>query len=348
MSATMALALGSCALGRSIDADGRPLDAAAALRGRRVSVALRVPSPSARVDVDVPFWTGVRAIDGLLTFGRGARIGVFGSPGAGKSALLEAIVDGCAAEAVVVGLIGERGREARRWINRCDNRTTVVCATSDRSAPERVRAAVVAASQANALRERGLHVLLVLDSLARFASALRENAVAAGESTGRAGFPPSVFAELARFVEVAGALRRGSITLIASVLNDGDDRDPVSDAARSLLDGHVALADRLAREGRFPAIDVPASASRTMASVVDGDHVAAAASVRTALAALDRSRDARSLGVEPSDADVLTAIAAEAKMERFLRQAAQPAKLEATRAGLFDLAAFLTKSDGHR
>jgi ATP synthase in type III secretion protein N len=313
-----------------------------------VRIELCVPDPSQRVDVVTPFWTGVRAIDGLLTLGRGARIGIFGSPGAGKSSLLEAIADACAADAVVAGLVGERGREARRWIDRCDRRTTVVCATSDRSASERIRAAVVAASQANALRERGLHVLLVLDSLARFASALRENAVAAGETTGRAGFPPSVFAELARFVEVAGALRHGSVTLLASVLNDGDDRDPVSEAARALLDGHIALSDHLAHEGRFPAIDVPASASRTMTSVVGADHVAAAATVRAALAALDRTRDARSLGIESSDPDVLAAIAAEEKLERFLRQARDPADVNATRAALCELAASLSRTDGSR
>jgi ATP synthase in type III secretion protein N len=342
------IALGSCACGRAFDAFGAPLDGAPALRGRRVNVRLAVPDPSSRSEIVVPFWTGVRAIDGLLTFGRGARIGIFGSPGAGKSSLLETIVDACAADAVVVGLVGERGREARRWISRCDRRTTVVCATSDRSAPERVRAAVVAASQANALRERGLDVLFVLDSLARVAYALRENAVAAGERTGRAGFPPSVFAEMARLVEVSGALRRGSVTLVASVLNDGDDRDPVSDAARSLLDGHIALSDRLAREGRFPAIDVPASASRTMPSVVGSDRLAAAAAVRSALAALDRTSDARALGIEPSGPAVLAAINAHEPMERFLRSGSQPADPVETEALLFDLARLLPRPDEYQ
>jgi ATP synthase in type III secretion protein N len=332
-----ALALGACACGRAIDAAGSPLDGAPELRGRRVRVGLRVPEPSSRSEIVAPFWTGVRAIDGLLTFGRGARVGIFGSPGTGKSALLEAIVNGCAADAVVVALVGERGREARSWISRCDPRTTVVCATSDRNAPERVRAAVVAASQATALRERGLDVLFVLDSLARFACALREQAVAAGESTGRAGFPPSVFAAMARLVEVAGALPRGCLTLLATVLNDGDDRDPVSEAARALLDGHITLSDRLAREGRFPAIDVPASASRTMASVVSGKRRAAATAVRSALAALDRTSDARALGIEPSDPVVLAAIKAHHKLERFLRQRDERADPAVTEALLFDL-----------
>jgi ATP synthase in type III secretion protein N len=343
-----AIALGACAYGRAIDACGAPLDGGRPLRGRRLSVRLRVPEPSSRSEVVAPFWTGVRAIDGLLTFGRGARVGIFGSPGAGKSSLLEAIVDACVADAVVVGLVGERGREARSWISRCDRRSTIVCATSDRSAPERVRAAVLAASQASALRERGLDVLFVLDSLARFASALREQGVAAGESTGRAGFPPSVFAEMAQLIEVAGALPRGCVTLVASVLNDGDDRDPVSDAARALLDGHIALSDVLAREGRFPAIDVPASASRTMACVISPERSAAATAVRSALAALDRTRDARALGIEPSDPAVLAAIEAHPKLERFLRQTCERADPRATEAALFELAALLPRPDEYQ
>ena len=173
-------------------------------------------------------------------------------------------MSGCTADAVVVGLCGERGREAQRWIERRDARTTVVCSTSDRPAKERIACVEVAFAHADALRDRGLHVAFVLDSLARFAAALRETATARGESVGRGGYPASVFAQLARFVEIAGPLRGGSITLIATVLSDGDDRDPVSDAARSLLDGHLQLSPRLAAAGRFPAIDVPASASRTM------------------------------------------------------------------------------------
>lgn len=315
--------------------------------GRPVAVELRVPGPGERAPVCEPFWTGVRAIDGLLTFGCGARVGIFGSPGAGKSTLIEAIVDGCAADAVVIALVGERGREAQRWIERRNVRTTIVCATSDRSSRERVRACVVALSHAAALRDRGLHVLVVLDSLARVAYALRESAVAAGESVGRGGYPPSVFSEMARIVEVAGPMTSGSITLVATVLNDGDDRDPVSDAARALLDGHLALSDRLAREGRFPAVDVVASASRTMALVVDDAHVQRAARVRAALAVLDRTADARSLGIEPVEATAIAAMAAEARIEGFLRQRG-PADPAATLAALTELADTLEVSDGHQ
>jgi ATP synthase in type III secretion protein N len=342
-----ALSLGTCALGRALDSDGLPLDGGPALAGKRVAVELRVPRPYERTPVREPFWTGVRAIDGLLTFGRGARVGIFGSPGAGKSTLIESIVDGCSADAVILALVGERGREAQHWIERRDLRTTIVCATSDRSACERIRACVVALAHAAALRDRGLHVLVVLDSLARVANALRERATAAGESVGRAGYPPSVFSDMARILEVAGPIASGSITLVATVLNDGDDRDPVSDAARALLDGHLVLSDRLAREGRFPALDVVASASRTMKPVVGEEHEQDAARVRAALAILDRTADARSLGIEPVETAAVAAIAAEAHIERFLRTstASKPA---ATLAALREVADTLEVSDGHQ
>jgi ATP synthase in type III secretion protein N len=312
--------LGTCALGRAIDARGEPLDGGPALRGRRVALELRSPRPNERSPIAKPLWSGIRAIDGLLTIGRGARIGIFGGPGTGKSRLIESIVGGAAADAVIVALVGERGREAQRWVALCGPRTTVVCATSDCPALERIAAAHLAIVQAAALRQRGLDVLLVLDSLARVAAALRETGLAAGESAGRGGYPPSVFAELARMVEPAGVLRSGSVTLVATVLNDGDDRDPVSDAARSLLDGHVQLSMDLADAGRFPAIDVPASTSRTMEAVAAEPHLRAARVVRRALALLERIDDARALGVEPSDPYAQAVIASETRLEDFLRQ----------------------------
>ena len=281
-----------CAFGRALDATRAPLDGGPPLRGRRVSLELRSPRPNERTAIGEPLWTGIRVVDALLTIGRGARVGIFGAPGAGKTTLLESLVDGCAADAVVVALAGERGREAQHWIARRDERTTVVCATSDRPAYERVLAAHVAVAHAQALRERGLDVLLVLDSLARFAAASREIAVASGESAGRGGFPPSVFAELARLVEVAGAVRDGSITLIATVLSDGDDRDPVSEAARSVLDGHVALSVALAQAGWFPAVDVLGSTSRTMDMVASEPHLRDARRLRHTLS-LTRSDQRR-------------------------------------------------------
>jgi FliI/YscN family ATPase len=346
MIAARTLALGACALGRAIDGDGQPLDGREPLRGRRVALDLRSPRPNERSPIVTPLWSGIRVLDGLLTIGRGARIGIFGAPGAGKSTLVESIVDGCAADAVVVALVGERGREAQRWIERCNHRTTIVCATGDRSARERIAAAGVATAHAGALRERGLHVLLVLDSLARLAAALRERAVAAGESTGRGGYPPSVFAELARVVEVAGGLRSGSVTLVATVLSDGDDRDPVSEAARSLLDGHIQLSGRLAEAGRFPAVDVPASTSRTMELVASEAHVRAARVMRRAIALLGRVDDARALGIKPTDQSTLAAVAAEARIEGFLRQERRVSGYAATLAELVELSRMLEAADG--
>jgi type III secretion protein N (ATPase) len=324
------LPLGTALLGRAVAGDGAPLDGRPALRPQAGAAAGpgEFVTPNERAAVCEPFWTGIRAIDGPLTIGRGARIGIFGAPGAGKSTLLETIVAASSADAVVVGLIGERGREAERWMRVIGPTTTIVCATGDRSAGERFRAAELAFAQAAALRKRGLHVLLVLDSLARIAAAARDLAVAAGEPVGRGGYPPSVVARQARLLERAGATAAGSVTLIATVLSEGAlENDPVADAARAALDGHVILSPRLAAAGWFPAIDLPASASRTLADVASPDHRAAAARLRAAIAALAEARDARSVGLDPAAGDpaLARAIAAEGRIEAFLRQGAGPA-----------------------
>ncbi|HTD34663.1 MAG TPA: EscN/YscN/HrcN family type III secretion system ATPase, partial [Candidatus Elarobacter sp.] len=339
----LTLPLGTPLLGRAIDAAGEPLDARPAPRGRRFSTEVAVDAVAERRPCTAVFETGVRAIDGPLAFGRGARIGIFGAPGAGKSTLLDAIVRGASADAVVVGLIGERGREAERRLARLCPRTTLVCATSERAAAERVRAAEVAFAQACALRARGLDVLLVVDSLARIAAAAREVALAAGEPAGRGGYPPSVFASLARLLERAGPTARGSVTLVATVLSDGpDEHDPVSEAARAALDGHLVLAARLARAGRFPAIDLVRSTSRTLADVATPEHAEAARIVRAAVAALDESRDARALGVTASDLFLARCVAHEAALERFLRQGPEPSRFGETLTALRALADSLT------
>ncbi len=335
---SVVMPLGTMLLGRALDPYGKPLDERGALRGLPTPVNADVPLPSARSEIREPLWTGIRTIDALLTIGRGARVGLFGPPGAGKSTLLHMLVRGVCADAVVVALVGERGREAEEWMRVAPGNATVVCATSDRSAAERIRAAHVAIAQASALRGRGLHVLLVLDSLARFASALRESGVLRAESVGRGGYPPSVFAQMAHFLEAAGTGPAGSITLIASILSDGDERDPVSDAARSLLDGHVQLSAELARAGRFPAIDPLASASRTMHLVTEREHQDCASVVRSALAALARTRDARDLGIMPAGAGALRAAACEPVLEDFLRQDERPIPPEQTLSGLAALA----------
>lgn len=322
--AALALPLGTILLGRAVDVHGRALDGGGAVRGRARSIALAAPDPGDRAEVDVPFWTGIRAVDALLTVGRGARIGVFGPPGCGKSTFLHRLVRGAYADAVVVGLCGERGREAEEWMRACPAHASIICATGDRAAAERVQAARVAMAQANLLRARGLHVLLILDSLARYAAALREIALADGESAGRGGYPPSVFADLAHLVEVAGNGNRGSITMIASVLSDGDERDPVSESARSLLDGHLVLSPRLAQAGRFPAIDVVASTSRTMRQVVGEGHDRDARLVRRALALLAQTEEARMLGIVPEDPHAVRAVAAESRLETLLAQDGSP------------------------
>jgi FliI/YscN family ATPase len=320
---TERVVLGTALLGRAIGAGGALLDDGPPLHGLRRCVAADVPAPRERVAVTEPFWTGIRALDGPLAFGRGARIGIFGAPGAGKSTLLEQLVAGSRADATVVALIGERGREAERWLRAIGTRTSIVCATSDRSAAERLAAAGLAFAQAAALRSRGLHVLLVLDSLARVAAAARDVAIALGEPVGRAGFPPSVVARQARLLECAGALAGGSITLVATVLSEGPlEHDPVAEAARAALDGHVVLGARLAAAGWFPAIDLPASASRTLSEVASPAHRRAAGRLRAAVAALENARDARSLGLDPAAGDPLLAraIAAEGRIGSFLRQ----------------------------
>ncbi len=323
----LALPLGSIALGRALDATGTPLDGGPPFAPEATRVAdPSAPAPHDRRPVAEPFVTGVRAIDGLLAIGRGARVGFFGAPGAGKTTLLESIVAGARADAVVLALVGERGREAQAWFARIDARTTIVCATSDRGAAERARAAEVAMAQAEALRARGLDVLLVVDSVARYVAALREQRVAVGESVGRGGYPPSVWADLARYLERAGNGATGSITLLGTVLSDGgDEREPLSDAARSLLDGHVVLSSALARAGHFPAIDVLASASRTMGDVVTAAHADDARIVRAALSVLAETRDARELGLGVATASVARAVAAEPALLAYLRRSERSA-----------------------
>jgi FliI/YscN family ATPase len=317
----LACVLGYGALGRALDASGGALDSRGPLKGSVVTVA-RAAAAVERRPVAAMLWTGIRAIDGLLAIGRGARVGLFGAPGAGKTTLLDAIAGSVSADAVVVALVGERGREAARWLERSNARTTVVCATADRPAAERVRAADVAMAHAATLRRAGLDVVMILDSLARYASALRELRSGLGETVGRGGYPPAVFAEMARFLECAGTSARGSVTLVATVLSDGaDEREPLADAARASLDGHVVLSTDLARAGRFPAIDVLASASRTMNDVVTPQHRSFAETVRGALALLADTRDLRALGLaDAHDAALARAVAAEPEIRAFLEQ----------------------------
>lgn len=316
-------------LGRVVDGFCRPLDGLASLSEAGHDVRGQVPSPLHRPIVDTPFPTGVRAIDGLLTIGTGQRVGVFAGPGVGKTSLMSAIAAHAEADAVVIGLIGERGREVQEFIRdgiapSMRERAVVVVATSDRPAAERIKSAHVACAVAESLRDDGAHVLLILDSLTRFARALREIGLAAGEPPARRGFPPSVFAELPRLIERAGRNERGAITAFYTVLAEGgqDLADPVSEEATSLLDGHIVLSRELAAAGHFPAIDVLASRSRVMNNVCNETQLAQAALVRRWMAAYQKSELLIKLGeYRPgSDLELDQAVARHADIRAFLQQ----------------------------
>lgn len=291
--AELRIPVGPGLLGRVINALGEPLDGprwSATQIDAFYPIGATPPSPLARKLVTDPIQLGIRAIDGLLTCARGQRIGIFGAPGTGKSTLLADIVRGTDADVVVVALVGERGREVREFVDRqiepkAQQRTVVVAATSDRPAMERVKAAHVATTIAEFFRDRGKHVLLLTDSLTRFARAQREIGLAAGEPATRRGFPPSLFAELPRLLERSGPGQDGSITGIYTVLVEGDIAlDPVAEEVQAILDGQLMLSNELAQRNHFPAIDVLRSRSRLMEIVTPADQRADATHMRTLLA----------------------------------------------------------------
>jgi FliI/YscN family ATPase len=256
-----------------------------------------------REPVEQPIATGVRAIDAMLTCGRGQRVGLFGGSGVGKSTLLGMITRGTAADVVVLGLVGERGREVRGFLEHDlgeegRRRSVVVVSTSDNPPLLRMRAAFTATSIAEYFRDQGLNVLLLMDSVTRFAMAQREVGLAAGEPPTTKGYPPSVFAELPGLLERAGSVRgRGSITAMYTVLVDGDDHnEPIADAVRGILDGHFVLSRDLASRNHYPAIDVLKSVSRTMPDVTDAGHRAKAGTVRGWMAAIRDTEDLVSVG----------------------------------------------------
>jgi type III secretion protein N (ATPase) len=293
------------------------------------AVDRRPPGPLERRRIVEPLPLGLRAVDGLLTLGRGQRVGLFAGAGVGKSALLGQIARGAAAEVRVVCLIGERGREVREFVEDALGadglaRSVVVAATSDAPALVRLRAAHVATALAEWFAEGGREVLLLCDSLTRFARAQREVGLAAGEPPARQGYPASVFQALPRLLERAGPRARGGITAVYAVLVAGHDQDePIADEIRGLLDGHLVLERRLAERGHFPAIDVLASVSRVMDQVTTTAHRAAARRVRALLAEWERQRDLVLLGAYHRGADpsVDRAIERWPAIEAFLRQA---------------------------
>jgi FliI/YscN family ATPase len=282
-----------------------------AQRGRFVAMSAPPPlSTRDRIAIERPLQTGVAAIDLFATLGYGQRIALFAGAGVGKTSLLRRIVSRARVDARVVALVGERGREARETVDalrttRAWPTTTVICAPAGSPALERVAALHTATAQAEWLRSRGLDVLLVVDSLTRTAHALRELALAAGEPPAQRGYPPSVASDLSGIVERAGARGEGTITAVYAVLVDGDDRtEPVSDAIRGMLDGHVVLDRSIADAGRFPAIDVLRSLSRLMPALAAPQHRQDAALARRALDALERARDLFALGAYQPGGDL--------------------------------------------
>ncbi len=285
--------VGDSLLGRVVDGLGHPIDSdrKGPIRPEAYyPVFADPPSPLERRIISKPISLGIRAIDGLLTCGEGQRMGIFAAAGGGKSTLLASIIRNTEAEVSVLALIGERGREVREFIEKDlgeegMKRAVVVCATSDRSSMERLKAAYVATSIAEFFRDKGKKVLLMMDSVTRFGRAQREIGLAAGEPPTRRGFPPSVFSELPKLMERAGNSSKGSITALYTVLVEGDDMtEPIADETRSILDGHIILSRKLASLNHYPAIDILASISRCQSAIVPKDHKQAAAKLREILA----------------------------------------------------------------
>ena len=316
-------------LGRVMDGLGRAIDGGPPITGgARVAVDRDPPAALVRRPITRSIATGVRVLDGLLTLGEGQRVGLFAGSGVGKSTLLGAIARGVAADVVVVALVGERGREVGEFLEHSLGpegraRSVVVVATSDVAALERLRAAQVATAYAEHFRDQGARVMLLVDSVTRFARAQREVGLAAGEPPARRGYPPSVFAMLPRLLERSGQGERGSITAIYTVLVEGGDMDePIADEVRGVLDGHVVLDRAIAARGRYPAVDVTVSLSRVMDSVVGAEHRASARRLRALLSTYESKRDLVSLGAyaKGSDKELDDALAHMPKIEQLLRQ----------------------------
>lgn len=335
-------------LGRVIDARGRVIDhRPQPLLATRVPLSSETPPATDRPRIDAPLSTGVRVIDGMLTCGLGQRIGIFSGSGVGKSVTLGMMARYTSADVTVVGLIGERGREVNDFLERDLGpqgraRSVVVVATSDQPALVRVQAALTATAVAEHFRDNGKNVLLIMDSVTRFALSQREIGLAAGEPPTTRGYPPSVFALLPRLVERAGRTPRGSITAFYSVLVEGDDtNEPVSDTVRGLLDGHVILSRKLASQAHWPAIDVLESISRLFPDIVPAEQRAAAQAIRELLSAYRDHEDLISIGAYRSGANpaVDAAISMREDIQKYLRQAIdERSSVESARAELLKLA----------
>lgn len=343
--------VGRSLLGRVIDGFGDPMDGGPPIEAEeRYELYCQPPNPLSREHITEPLVTGVRAIDSLLPCGKGQRIGIFGGSGVGKSTLLGSMCKHNSADVVVIALIGERNREVRAFLEHelgpeGRKRAVVVVATSDRPAPLRVRAPFVALAISEYFRDQGANVLLVMDSVTRLAMAQREIGLAAGEPPSQKGYTPSVFNMLPKVFERAGNFPKGSITGFFTVLVEGDDfNEPVCDAVRGILDGHIILSRQLGSAGHYPAIDVLNSVSRLQAKVSTADQKVAARKVREALSMFRDSEDLINLGayVSGSNSRLDQCIAARPKIMDFLKQEPEKnATHEETLSGLSQLATAL-------
>ena len=326
------VAVGPDLVGRVLDGFGKPLDRGNPIRPAGFYRLYQAPgSPLDREHIVNPISTGIRAIDALIPIGAGQRMGIFGGSGVGKSTLLGAMARHNSADITVIALIGERNREVRAFLEHDlgpegRGRAVVVCSTSDRPAPLRVRACFVALAVAEYFRDQGANVLLIMDSVTRLAMAQREIGLAAGEPPSQKGYTPSVFNLLPRILERAGNFQKGSITGFFTVLVEGDDfNEPICDAARSILDGHIILSRRLAAAGHYPAIDVLHSVSRLETELCAPEHRAASRKLREALATYEESKDLIELGAyAPGTNPALdAAVRAQPEIAAFLKQDTQ-------------------------
>ena len=292
-------------LGKTLDGLGRPIDGET-VNGSAYSVEAPPPDPMSRTIIDEVLPLGVKAVDGMITVGKGQRIGIFAGSGVGKSTLMGMFARNTKADINVIALIGERGREVREFIERDlgeegMRRSVVVVATSDRPALERNKAAKTATAIAEYFRDQGRDVLLMMDSLTRFSMAQREIGLASGEPPVSRGYPPSVYSEMPKLLERAGRASKGSITGLYTVLVDGDDfNEPITDTARSILDGHIMLDRKLGHKNHYPAIDILQSISRCMSQIAAKDHKQAASRLKTVLATYNEAEDLINIGAYKS------------------------------------------------
>ncbi len=345
------VSVGPGLLGRVLDGFGRFIDEGPPMETvARYNLFAAPPGPLEREHIDTPLVTGIRAIDTLLPCGLGQRIGIFGGSGVGKSTLLGTMSAQSSADVTVIALIGERNREVRGFLEHelgpeGRKRSVVVVATSDRPAPLRVRACFVALAVAEYFRDEGKNVLLVMDSVTRLAMAQREIGLAAGEPPSQKGYTPSVFGILPKIFERAGAFQRGSITGFFTVLVEGDDmNEPIADAARSILDGHIVLSRLLGSSGHYPAIDVLSSISRVASHVASPEQLKAASKVREALSCYQAAEDLISLGayVSGSNPKLDASIRLRDRTLSFLRQGPhEKAELSESLAALSEISAAL-------